>query len=519
MYHQLNFAPIDGSGEGSGIAWFNRPGRLLGPHHLIALGYIILALVLRAATFGNPVVHTDEQLYLLFADRMLQGDLPYIDIWDRKPVGLFLLYAAIQAAFGPGPMAYQLIACLFAAGSAFLIQRLAQRIASRRASILAGASYLGLLGIFDLVSGQTPVFYNLAMLVAAWLLVRQIETRDPARLALRGAAAMLLIGLAIQIKYTAGFEGFAFGLILIAVARQQGARPLTIAALAGLWSLCAALPTLLALGYYIWLGHAAAFIDANFFSIFQRSAFASSTYPELFKNLIVLISFWLAAGISALRVRDAGGGFGTISPRSFPYLWLGAAVLAFLGFGTWYNHYLGPVLVPLAIAIAPALDAAGHQGKVWFGLLVAMPVLASPVVTATNIAIRGNAAEATHVAAIIQAERGNGCLYVHDGDTALYRLTQSCLPTRYVFPPHLATLEEASAIAGGQDHEIAAILARQPTVIAMVARPLGDNPNLPGRALVEREIARSYELYARPMLGKRTYLLYRLRPGPRPPGA
>lgn len=458
------------------------------------------------------MVHADEQLYLLFADRMLQGELPFVDIWDRKPLGLFLLYAATLAAFGPGQLGYQLIACLFAAATAFMIQRLARRIASPTASMLAGVSYLSLLGIFDLGGGQAPAFYNLAMIGSAWLLVRQIETQDPDRLLLRGTGAMALTGLAVQVKYTAGLEGIAFGVILIAIARQQFASRAKIAAMAGLWIACAALPTLLVLGYYFWLGHGAAFIDANFLSIFRRQGFGQSTYPELFKNLAVLASFWAAAATCAMR-RDAGrNGFGAITAERFPYLWLGAALLAFLGFGTWYNHYLGPVLLPLTIAIAPALDRAGRPRKIWFGLLVAMPLIASPIVMATNIGIRGNGNEAARLADLIQAKRKDGCLYIHDGETALYRLTGSCLPTRYPFPAHLATLEEAGTLSGGQDREIAAILARRPTVIAMVTKPLGDNPNLTGRALVEHEVGRSYELYARPMLGKRQYLLYRRRP-------
>ena len=49
------------------------------------------ALVTRGWIFGNPVVNMDEQFYLFVGERMWQGGLPYVDIWDRKPVGLFLI--------------------------------------------------------------------------------------------------------------------------------------------------------------------------------------------------------------------------------------------------------------------------------------------------------------------------------------------------------------------------------------------------------------------------------------------
>ena len=56
----------------------------------------VVALALRLPDIGNPLIDLDEQFYLLVGDRMLHGAVPYVDIWDRKPVGLFLIYAAAR---------------------------------------------------------------------------------------------------------------------------------------------------------------------------------------------------------------------------------------------------------------------------------------------------------------------------------------------------------------------------------------------------------------------------------------
>src|SRR3712207_3445789 len=85
------------------------------------------ALLFRAAFFGNPVIEGDEQFYLLVGDRMRHGLLPYVDIWDRKPVGLFLIYAAVRLLGGEGIWQYQAVAALFAAATAFLVSRIAAR--------------------------------------------------------------------------------------------------------------------------------------------------------------------------------------------------------------------------------------------------------------------------------------------------------------------------------------------------------------------------------------------------------
>ena len=70
------------------------------PAWAIALALTALTFAVRAPTFGNPFLGFDEQFYLLVGDRMLHGALPYVDIFDRKPIGLFLLYAATRA-LGP----------------------------------------------------------------------------------------------------------------------------------------------------------------------------------------------------------------------------------------------------------------------------------------------------------------------------------------------------------------------------------------------------------------------------------
>ena len=82
---------------------------------------LLFAFAIRAPVFGNPVVGVDETFYLLVGDRMLQGALPFVDLWDRKPVGLFLIYAAIRLLGGEGVYQYQVVATLFAAATAALI--------------------------------------------------------------------------------------------------------------------------------------------------------------------------------------------------------------------------------------------------------------------------------------------------------------------------------------------------------------------------------------------------------------
>ena len=176
----------------------------------VALLLLAIAIIARTQTFGSPTIEFDEQFYLLVGDRMLSGAIPYVDIWDRKPIGLFLIFAAIRTLGGDGFFAYQIVATLFAAATAWFIHAFAKRGgAADFGAICAGAGYILWLNLLQGEGGQASVFYTLPMVAAAWLTVK--ATAKPRALMLLGAGAMILAGLAIQIKYTAVVEGILFG--------------------------------------------------------------------------------------------------------------------------------------------------------------------------------------------------------------------------------------------------------------------------------------------------------------------
>ncbi len=89
---------------------------------------LVLALLLRGWDFGNPVLDIDEQWYLLVGDRMLHGAVPFIDLWDRKPYGLFLLFAGFRLIPADGIIVYQVAAALFAGATAAVILHIARRL-------------------------------------------------------------------------------------------------------------------------------------------------------------------------------------------------------------------------------------------------------------------------------------------------------------------------------------------------------------------------------------------------------
>lgn len=493
----------------SAIRNLRRP-KVLPAWLLEAAGFALIFMVTRSFLFGNPVVHIDEQFYLFVAERMRDGAVPYVDIWDRKPIGLFLLYEALASLPFDPVIAYQVGAGISFTLTAMVLTRLAREIASPRAAWQAGAAYVLFMPIFNAGMGQAPVFYNLLVAMAAWGVVDSVKRPEHPPLIWRGCLVMLLLGLAIQIKYTVIFEGAAFGLILLARGFADVWSFKRLAATGLLWIGVALLPTLAAMAWYAGIGQLDAFIYANFVSIFDRGSDGWVSYWRLLKEVVVLTPFWLAI-FRAPRMFDTLAGANLVSHRVLA-LWGMAACTGFLAFGTWYDHYVSPVLMPLAVLAAPAL-ARATPGERWYGrLLLGFGAIAGVVVMLYQLNQHGTSRQYQAMNAAIAQELHAGCLYIYEGEMAFYRTTNTCLPTRWIFPNHLNTYVEAPAIGVDPSAELAQILASKPGVIVM--RGLNKKlylPNMDTRRMIQTELARKYERYARVPLGNKEYWLYRPR--------
>ncbi|WP_404480806.1 hypothetical protein [Novosphingobium sp. BL-52-GroH] len=484
------------------------PLRLRVPARSLAL-YLPVALALRLVMLGKPAFQSDEQFYLLVGQRMALGALPFVDIWDRKPWGLFAIFRSVYALPFDPVLSYQVLGLVCSVLTALAIERMARFVAPPRAGRLAGLAYLVWQPVFNVALGQSPVFYNLPVALAALLVVEaRAKARDP-MLARRGLEAMVLLGLAMQIKYSVVFEGLCFGLMLLGRGRADGWSTGRLAATGLAWIGAALAPTLAVLLAYAATGHVAAFVQANFLSILSRSTDHADAFGQLAKEAAAMIPFALAVLLAARRLPPVRGDRPAVLPDL--RLWALASIAGFLLFGTWYDHYLGPVLVPLSVLAAPALGRTA-KGERWYGLLLFGAGLAGAVaVPMAQVAERGTAAQFAAASGAVSRELHGRCLYVYEGDSALYRTTDACIPTRFAYPSHLNAMNEAQALGVSPVSEVRRILASAPGVIVVAETARPNRPNRETRALVRAALDRDYERYESVTLGQRRFGLWRLR--------
>lgn len=451
---------------------------------------LVAALVARSATFGNPLVHIDENFYFAAAQQMLHGALPYVDFWDRKPIGLFLLYLPATALGVPlGIWAYQAMALASVVLTALLIVRMAQRAGWHRGALAAGLLYIFMLNLAGGQGGQSPVFYNLPMAFAAWLILpREGEALDEAR-RMRGAAiAMALVGLALQIKYSAVFEGLFFGLWLMGREHRLGVAPRKVLLLGAMLASIALAPTALVACLYMVIGQGDAWVYANVTSILMRQEDPANVWWRNVREVTMLLAPVVV--MSALSSRLPAERAIERTRQLFLLSWLAAALAGLIIVGGFFTHYTLPVMLPACLC------SAGFFGSHRIGRKLMLPLLAIALAagffaTCTAWRIRGTAAQ---LEALAQAVGQNpGCLYLYSGPPMLYSYAGRCVTTAWLFPRHLSRVREADSIGVSQQAEIGRIFRARPAIVAMGEPYEGERMDVRRRTL-ERLRERGYKL-------------------------
>lgn len=463
----------------------------LWARHPMALSFaalLALALVLRSALFGDPFAGYDEQFYLLTGDRLLHGALPYVDIWDRKPLGLFLIYAAIRLLGGDGVLQYQLVATGFVAATALLILLHVRRRHAFPAAFACAALYVLWTGVMGGEAGQSPLFYSPLIAGAALLALDAVPAIATRAGFARACAAMALCGVALTVKTTTIFESCLFGLVLTA-AMWRAAGPARTAAAALTWMALGAAPFMAALGVYAALGHLDAFWFANATSAALRHD--GWTWKSGWSFLLTLAPL---GPLALLAV--AGARYETDSPaweRRFLLAWIAAAGLSFVAVGYFYHHYALPLLVPLAIAAARFVEHSPHR-RLALTLFALYP--ATHQLLVNRLITADDRADAAALAAAVPTSVRSDCLMVFSGPPILYHLSNACTVSRFAFPDHLHMIGEAPAIGVPQTQAVAEALARKPGVIAIDLDLPRERLNPATYARVQAELARSYRLIA-----------------------
>lgn len=446
---------------------------------------LAVALVLRCDTFGDPNLDDDDTFYQAVGIAMRHGALPYVDVWDRKPFGLFAIYWAI-AGISYAPITYQVVASLFAAGTAAAIAAIGARWGKAAGGLLAGVCYLLWLAPTQGYGGQTPLFYNLFIACAALLVVRAEPELRQGLISRQVLVAMVLAGCAITIKTTALFEAAFLGLYALWQVSRSGSESSMILRHGALFALLGSTPSLLIGAAYLLGGHGYEFWHAMVTSNLRKPP------PDFFAmgvRALIMFSYLsplLIIAVFGLMERGRG--------RQFRALWLLAGLIGVISVPRFYMHYALPLLVPLCVTAIPFLDRRG------LGLAATVIVagvslwLAPPFQFAATVQSRLAIAR---LAEAVRRHSGDGPLMIYDGPPELYHLTGHGLVTPLTFYAHLSDLAEKDVSHLSTLGETRRVLALRPGAV-VIANPIRSGPvNMETYRLVRGYIVQHCRMVAR----------------------
>ncbi len=494
--------------QGAAVILRRRARRLpLGAWTLIAfLLAVAVAVGRRAGGFHDAAMDWDESLYVVMARRWLEGDLPYVAVYDLHPVGLPALIAAATWLLDDGLLAARLTAALAVAGTCAALFFAGARFARDRATGVVAALLYGIHMLRpETLAPNTELYNNFLVTLAAILLFGQAERiragRTPRTVPALAAAALLGVGL--QIKYVIAPEAAGFCLAFLSCWWRAGAPVRRVFGLAGGLVFAGLTPTLVVAAYFWSQGALQPYLGATIGSNLAYVAHVPDGDEVLHRVFIGLkpIALVAAGGIAALALlgRGAAVRLGPATPLLLRgcALWLLLAAVNVVLPMKFFAHYFWALLPPLCL-LAAVLVASLRRPAWRFPVLAqvaAVLLLAAPPLRAIARELVDPAdpllrATEQVTACIREHPAARPGLYVFNWDPILYETTRTPPPTRFVLPGELADYSDSAGVDAPA--EIARILAGQPGHI-VVARPSYTPFSPEAFALLDTAVA-GYEL-------------------------
>lgn len=411
-------------------AWSPREALLAAvPAAVLATVFLVPGLL------NGPTL--DGAVFALIGDAVAHGQMPYRDVWDHKPPGVYLANALMGLAspeLGAWPRAW-FVSWLSTVGALVGLSVLLTRSGQRWTGIVAAtlvALPLFAAHHFALGGGQTESVGLAFAVVGVGILV----STDRLRWIVAGGA---FIGAAvlISVQFAPAMVGAVVGAALVAPGRLRrvvavivGSTVVPAVALA--WIVAnGILPDMLEQV----LAYNRIYLANN--QQFRASGLVWAAGDALF--LLPLIVPALARIMAFRRVAAT-------RLEIIAVAWLAAGIVLVLLQGLFFDHYLTALAPPLIILAAPSLGVALAAARAARTPLLAtaglIALLATPAVIGL-VLTEGKSAPATTVAAVANEIREltaeDDPIFVWGNDAALYLAADRPLGSRFVYMFPLTT--------------------------------------------------------------------------------
>jgi hypothetical protein len=444
-----------------------------------------LSVLTRLPFYADSVIEWDESTFVVIAQRLLDGYLPYVDLWDNKPPLTFVFYAVVLGVWH-SLIAVRVAGTVWLFLASLLTWRIGCLLWDRTAAFASAALVIVCTSLLPpygmpaerIFGGQATLTEILALVpMLAALLLLMPGARDGKRACLAGVA----LSAATLFRSNLAFVTLAVGVSLVALSARMGVRG--VLRQVGAYVCGGLVPLGLVLLPYVVSGHLREFVEATlvapaaYVQSFSQSDFVGMLRMGFDRSNVVLwggaIAGLVASAMQCWRADRTG---------RRAYLLLGVFTVAtawsIASSGSAYVHYLVQIIPFLALLAGAAVASVARLSKVAAAVVLALGLLApvGPLVeryraAATTLAegrpLRSDAGY--QIAAYLSANNPLGRpVYLMSDHIAYWLIGMPPIAPSVTHPSTISKeyfLEFVAGPGATSDGELAKILAREPEFI------------------------------------------------------
>ncbi len=255
----------------------------------IYLILIILAIfMLRIPGLYQPILDIDECAFAEFANKIIEGSVPYIDVVDNKPPLTYYTIALIFLIFGKNNLlAVHLVTTLIVMATALMIYITGKEIQDEKTGIISALIFTALAHTYEpkYISTSGEILINLPLILSSFIFIKYQDMRR-ANIPVFMICGLSL-GIATMINYKAGILAIVFslhGLLIRGALKKTPSRVRTLSkellrlSIIGISSL---IPIVIILAYFYHKGNLEEFFYWGFTYNFRYIETGSQSMPIL----------------------------------------------------------------------------------------------------------------------------------------------------------------------------------------------------------------------------------------------
>lgn len=326
----------------------------------------LYGLFIRLPFFFRDYIDRDESSFIIMGQSMVDGHLPYEQLWDIKPPVIFFFFAFIIYTFGKSFIAIRLIGVVLVTITAFFTYKLTHINNSKRIAVYFGVFCVILQSLFGSLQGVMSEHIAMAFLTPAIYMMTKTKVKLSVWLGIG-----VLTGVSLMVKLNLAYVALFLGLTVLVLdfIKVKSIKALSISVLFGLGILVVIagcfLPYYLTENSLLWWKSV---IEAPL-------AYAGARQDSSLKLLLYLLPFLLLFWVGFKR------GIFQLKNRATLLLLVATfgTVLAFIKSGRINGHYL-ILIYPVILPLVAILFAKGfrlrfkHSTTLILILLVLIPV-------------------------------------------------------------------------------------------------------------------------------------------------